>query len=125
MKSWMLWPLKLGVSRSEAAGLCLETALSKRGLAAEFLKAEEEKKQRLNIARFSPSTKAIARFSLVAEYGKNLAMPVPPMVYLRGPTAMTKQSSIVMVAYALIRSSSERPILTRVISISAGNPRTT
>ena len=86
MKSWMLWPLKLGVSRSEAAGLCLETALSKRGLAAEFLKAEEEKKQRLNIARFSPSTKAIARFSLVAEYGKNLAMPLPPMVYFRGST---------------------------------------
>ena len=77
---------KVGVSRSEAAGLCLETALSKRGLAAEFLKAEEEKKQRLNIARFSPSTKTIARFSLVAEYGKNLAMPLPPMVYFRGST---------------------------------------
>ena len=33
---------------------------------------------------------------------------------------MTKQSSIVMVAYALIRSSSERAILTRVISIVDG-----
>src|ERR1700745_3332799 len=37
---------------------------------------------------------------------------------------MTKQSSIVMVAYALIRSSSQRPILTRVISILARNPTT-
>jgi hypothetical protein len=38
---------KLGISRSEAAGRLLEAALNKPGLAAEFARLEEEKKQRL------------------------------------------------------------------------------